>query len=187
MDEPNNDPTNANFVWAPRPQSAVPDWIYLFTHPATIAKWLEMRMNSKFGEYWGLVHGNFPPNPESHVTPARTTGLKRPSGIFQGVKRPLHDGIVSSDTDIIVYVTNPEKNYGLRGTRDGYIITEIPKPDNSVFTTFVTFRPERVESVQKDSIIPVKGIVLGWEWTEASSKDPKLPFEFETRYDGQLL
>ena len=143
------------------------------------------------GEYWGLVHGNFPANPEFHDTPDRSSGLRRPTAIFQGVRRPLHTGTLSCDKDILIYVTNPERNYELRGGREGSVIEQSVMPVNSVFTTFATLHPEIVDEVRnnmpKAAPYPIEGLVLFWEWTEASNIDPRLPLDFDTRYDGRLL
>jgi hypothetical protein len=170
---------------------AVPDYVYLLAHPATIRKWLAMGVRSKMGEYWGLVHGNFPANPEFHDTPDGSAGLIRPTAIFQGVKRPLHDGIVAGDGDILIYVTKPDRNYSIRHAREGDVIEEAVRPENAVFTTFVTFQPDKVDVVRADmpkaGVQPIDGLVLFWEWTEASSIDPRLPFDFGTRYEERLL
>lgn len=186
MNEPENDPISPVLVWARRPGAVPPEWVRLYVHPATIDKWTKMGSMAKLGEYVGLVHGRFPDGD----FPPGTTGLIRPRRIFKGLKRPLHDGFSPADKEVVTYVTNPERNYRLvRGAT--LSIREAPRPANAVFTTFVSFRPQVVDavlqSVHQDLPDSVRGVVIHWEWTEASSKDPRLPHDYDTRYEEPLL
>jgi hypothetical protein len=188
VDEPQNDPEKPLFVWARRPVVA-PEWVYLYAHPTTLGKWLSMGSMAKLGEYMGLVHGRFPLS-EGKDFPSGTTGLMRPTRMFRGLKRPLNDGIANADSEVVVYVTNPPRNYRwIRGIKED-LIREAPIPSNSVFTTFVSFRPELIDAVRQNvrDGLPntVQGIVLHWEWTEASQKNPRLPYDFEQRYEEPL-
>jgi hypothetical protein len=61
---------------------------------------------------------------------------------------------------------------------------------SSVFTTFVALDPGLIDAVssgmRERAARPYGGIVLFWEWTEASTEHPDLPHDFGTRYGTRI-
>lgn len=142
---------------------------------------------AKLGEYMGLVHGRFPDG----EYPPGTTGLLKPVRIFRGLKRSLDLGFGQVGSEVMTYVTNPARNYRYVRGHGGDTIREVPVPGNAVFTTFVSFNPQILDaipqSVHQTASQPIQGVVLHWEWTEASPTDPRLPIEHDARYEEPLL
>ncbi len=191
MDEPQNDPSIPNLIWARRPELSVPSWVPLVVHPDTVRKWAEMKAWSKIGEFAGLVHGRLAPGRDGTQIPG-TAGLMRPTAVFRGLKRPLHDGEGACDHDMLIYVTNPARSYEYAPRHMHNGLPEVTdKPIESVFTTFVSFRPEHVDAVVQSMVRPpaesVLGVVTFWEWTEASRLDLRLPYEYDSRYEERLV
>jgi hypothetical protein len=196
MTSPTNSPQYPHVVWARSPIVQT-QYVLLLCHPTTITKVMELGSKAKLGEYWGLVHGNPGPMPES-VMPVATDGLKNPVAIFRGLKRPLHHIRAEADTSAIIYVTNPDATYVYRSSRHGDALIPEPKPLSSVFTTFVSFDPDHVDEAIRtvgkklptsSDGFPAKpsGIVLFWEWTECARGQPNLPYDHQLRYGSRML
>lgn len=121
----------------------------------------------------------------------QTSGLKEPSAIFRGLKRPLHYVTPRADSQVLAYVTCPEWSYEFRKSRHGNAVVPVQKPTQSVFTTFVSFAPEHVDesrgSMREDAPADLAGVVLLWEWTESSPDDPRFPFDHMNRYSQRLM
>ena len=165
--------------------------ISLLAHPQTLGKIFQAGWSWKAGEYWGLVHGDPPPaHPDADSAPGMPT-LRNPRAIFKGLQRPLHNGHAMAGSDVYIYVSNPTHTYLFKDhmTYGGMLETS-PPPVSSVFTTFVSLNTELVDetstTVRKQRARPIGGIVLFWEWTEASVQEPDLPHEFGTRYSTRI-
>ncbi len=165
--------------------------IPLLAHPLTLGKIFQAGWSWKAGEYWGLVHGNPPPaHAEAHSAPG-APALRQPRAIFKGLQRPLHNGHITAGNDIYIYVSNPEHTYTYKDhiTYGGLLETNRP-PVSSVFTTFVSFDSELIDgvssAVQETPARPFGGIVLFWEWTEASTQEADLPHDFGSRYSKRI-
>ena len=184
-DYPHNDPDKPNLVHALHPHNRG-KYILLRVAPETIRIWAHwFGSEAKIGEYVGLVHGNFLGSVRG------TTGLLKPTAIFKGLRRPLHHVTMNADHDVYIYVTNPEQNYcyPIRNRFGDSNVEFAEKPIQSVFTTFVSLLKDHIDATMggmadKDS---VDGVVLFWEWTEASAKDESVPYDSETRFDQRVL
>jgi len=183
-----NNPSEPNLVWAKSP--VIPGHVLLICHPATIDKVMELGSRAKLGEYWGLVHGNPGPMPDGFAQ-VQTEGLQGPTAIFRGLKRPLHYLHAVADSDVYIYVTNPEWTYTYRPSRHGDAVMPEPKPIESVFTTFVSFNPTHIDeaasSVRKALSAKPSGVVLFWEWTESARENTLLPLDSQGRYETRIL
>jgi hypothetical protein len=205
-DEPQNDPARPNFVWAKSPPFIGGDYCFLYTPPDTVRRWYHGGKATKIAEYVGLVHGVFPdpraygrpppaqyderePAPEIITLPPGTTGLLRPSAIFQGLRRPMWLNGRDAGSLVAVYVTEPDHSYTYPpDDRMGNHPTPIPVPTAAVFTTFVSFEAVDVDvavaAMQKPPPRPIHGVVLFWEWTVASAG--AAAESFSDRYERHL-
>lgn len=188
--------SEANTVWAMDPYHPA-SRIRLGCHPQTVSKIVQAGWSSKIGEYWGLVNGSVPPNPHSeapHVEGIQT--LLGPTGVFKGLKRPLHYLHASADRDVLIYVARPPCTFRFKDHKEfGGILEPAQCPVDSVFTTFVSLSEAHIDgALQAMRETPsravngaVAGIVLFWEWTEASPEEEELPFDHQSRYGTRLI
>jgi hypothetical protein len=158
-----NEVGNPRWVWARNPLA--PGFDRLAVHPLTFEKIISLGSNAKMGEFWGLVHGNSGPMPIG-FSPVQTGGIKEPLSIFQGLKRPLHHVTGVADAQVYVYVTSPESSFEFRSSVHGNVVIPVPKPIDSVFTTFVSYAPEHVDeavgNMEQKSASTFSGVVLFW-------------------------
>jgi hypothetical protein len=183
-----NETGNPLWIWAKRPIGT--GFVRLAAHNATVGKFVDLGSKAKLGEFWGLVHGNPGPMPDGFPE-VQTSGLKEPSGIFRGLKRPLHYVTPRADSQVLAYITCPDWSYEFRNSRHGNAIVTCQKPTQSVFTTFVSFASEHIDEARKnmrdDAPADLDGVVLFWEWTESSPDNPRFPFDHENRYNQRLM
>ena len=185
---PVNSPQTPYLVWAKAP--VLPGHVLLICHAHTTDKVMDLGSRAKFGEYLGLVHGNPGPMPDGFA-PVQTDGLKAPTAIFRGLRRPLHFLHAKADSDVYIYVTNPEGTYSYRSSRHGDAVVAEQQPVSSVFTTFVSFYAphvdEAVRSVGKTPPDAPVGTILFWEWTESAPENALLPYDARGRYESRML
>jgi hypothetical protein len=170
--------------------------IRLACHPQTIAKIVQSGWRFKIGEYWGLVHGDPPPNPHPDFSsPQCEQTLLKPTAIFQGLKRPLHHVYMNADEDAVIYVAKPAATYSFKEHKEyGGIVEPWAPPVRSVFTTFVSLHQAHVDAAVRDmqktadcgADCAAAGVVLFWEWTESDPEEPEIPYESDVRYSKRL-
>jgi hypothetical protein len=183
-------------VWAMNPGNQT-EVIPLVCHPQTVTKIGQAGLKAKIGEFWGLVHGNPPANPDPDA-PQIEIGhcLRRPVAIFKGLKRPLHFEHMAADRDMLIYVTNPRATFRYQDhvRFEGILVAEAP-PIESVFTTFVSLNPAHVDAARATmSEVPPTagaekptGVITFWEWTDHSPAERHLPYAHLTRYGTRIL
>ncbi len=154
----------------------------------------------KLGEFYGLVHGAWPehgdPEARNRFPASRFQALCNSTGIFQGLRRPLHDGRINAESSVYVYVSKPLVTYEFRNHRDfGGVLKASPPPINSVLTTYISMAPNHLDWLNtsvhewarhRDVPMNVAGVVLFWEWTECDAACTDLPDDYENRYDTRL-
>ena len=127
------------------------------------------------GEYVGLIFGD--------------GVLEIPVAVFQGIKRPyLRDGL---DNFVFAYVSNPKATYcyAPRDRFEGTGPHVDAAPKDSVFVVFVSMAQSMLQESTSEGHSAddgVRGVILAWEWTLASSDDPRLPEFYQTRYRRTL-
>jgi hypothetical protein len=141
------------------------------------------------GEYWGLVHGvSLDADGEKRQM---SDGLLSPVAVFKGLKRPLHNLTSDADRKVFVYFSNPQNtfNYPRANQYSGGPLERKPAPIDSVFAVYVTFDRGHIDaecgSMSQDDQ-PV-GLVVGWEWLEASSRVKSLPYDYDSRFDARVI
>lgn len=123
------------------------------------------------GEYVGLIVGD--------------CVLFDPQAIFQGLRRPFNGP--GKDDTVFIYVSNAQVSYTFApGTKNTDVGPQrISPPAESVFATFVSLSPDVVEDA-RESLDPadrmIDGVILYWEWTQASRSQVRLPRDHEQRY-----
>jgi hypothetical protein len=157
--------------------------------------------NAGIGQFAGLVHGSITYTSIGGMQRrAELGGLKNAGALFRGINRPMsgsgtdqHPIIdFNDDHEVYVYITNPGSDYVWPPWRRFSSLgpQEAPKPEASVFTTFVVFDEAVIasaaEAIHEAGGGQVDGIVQNWEWTLASTQDPSLPDDFENRYEARL-
>jgi hypothetical protein len=165
-----NDPSKSKLVWARLPQVAVAYSRFAVSASTSTTLRVSNRLVS-LGEYMGLIFSG--------------GVLEDPVAIFQGIKRPyLSEGL---DNFVFVYVSNPKCTfyYALRDRFKGTGPHEDGAPKESVFVVFVSMAPNMIQAATASGNSPddgVRGVILAWEWTPASSDDPRMPEYYQTRY-----
>ncbi|MDE0177894.1 MAG: hypothetical protein OXP36_04795 [Gammaproteobacteria bacterium] len=155
-----NDPDKPNLVWA---KGRCETEVQLEVSSEVLRNLEDGRVNSKIGEYWGLIHGATP----------NGTGLIDAHALFRGVQRPrsFED---REDEEIFAYIKKPSFNFTFPHKHGGYPIPE-STPTNSVFAVYVEFYGEAKGCVS--------GNVLYWEWILA---DGDLPKDHADRYSERI-
>jgi len=184
---PQNQEGEHRWVWARDPFGA--GFVRLSVNRTTFEKIIQWGARAKMGEFWGLVHGRPGPMPMGYA-PVINAGLMQPTAIFRGLKRPLHYVDARADSQIVVYVTDPNCSYEFRNSREGNALLQTAKPIDAVFTTFVSFAPEHLDdcvaNMQHEGQITLQGAILFWEWTESCPNNPRFPYDHENRYVARL-
>lgn len=195
-----NDPEAPNFVWAPARDDRNLA-VRLFVNPITIRQMVDDHRNAGIGQFAALIHGSITYTSLGGMRRREALGgLQNAVALFRGISRPMagsgtdrHPIIdFHDDREVYVYVTNPGSDYVWPSQRRFSPLgpQEAPKPEASVFATFVVFDKgviaSAVEAIREAGGGQVDGIVQNWEWTLASAKDPSLPDDFENRYEERL-
>lgn len=182
-----NEPEKPSIIWARdfnEPVGRFP----LRAHGQTVRLWAEaFGSEAKMGEFAGLVHGV---TVEQGSRVQHSDGLLAPTAVFRGLKRPLHNLTSSADQLVYIYITNPPWTFKLSRQRrhEDAPLERLPPPITSVFATYVTFEQDQIDAefvdvAQREQ--PV-GLVVGWEWLEASNRTPNLPYDYDFRFDARV-
>lgn len=170
-----NDPARPNLVWAPNCDRT--GRIRLLADPGVLRRLEDTKVNSKIGEYCGLIHGA--------TAGGNLQGLMATTHLYQGVKRPCLD--VGVDGELFVYVMRPEWTYtfprNAKATGEGP--TRMPPPVESVFVTYVDVTPGRMVLASGEEI-EVDGHVRFWEWVFWDRDNQKTPEDAQSRYTRSL-
>jgi hypothetical protein len=184
-----NDPTQPSFIWAKdftRPIGR----LCLRAQGETVRLWAEaFGSAAKIGEFWGLVHGVVRVGEDA--TRQLSDGLLNPVAVFRGLKRPLHNITSDADAHVYIYIMNPDATYRfpIRDRFAGGELERLQPPMESVFATYVTFQQNHIDEecgLVAQGVQPV-GLVVGWEWLEASMRTPSLPYDYDSRFDAKVF
>jgi hypothetical protein len=162
--------------------------VRLVLHPDVLADITRLKngASDRLGQFGGLVHGNIwaaSSNPEHRDE--GTLGLTQPTAIYCGLKRPRNEH--SNDDKTVIYITNPGRNYTwpfANEFADGPI--RAPVPPNAVFAVYADYGDRHVDALRAGMAYPAPrdavGVIVDWDWIRASSQDPRLPANPDTRY-----
>ena len=191
-DIPQSDPAYQQIVHARAP-SREGGLVRFIANPDTLRSIARLKngQNDKLGQFVGLVHGNaWAKTSELDHFDEGTPGLTKPVAIFAGLKRARNGH--SRDTDTLIYVTNPGRNYAYPTSHEftrGPVRRPVPEIGN-VFVTYVDYSLSAVDEVRKlvSYTVPsnVVGVVSDWDWLPGSLEDPRLPIRFDSRYEKKL-
>ena len=165
--------------------------VRLYANPNTLRAFLDDRMNAKLGEYCGLVHGNVLESTPDGSVEGGTNGLLDSVALFRGIQRPMVGA--GLDKDVYVYVTNPLNSYiyplSERLTDAGP--TRVPRPNSSVFVTYVELGQRASGqlagwAIDSPKCAGLDGVIHGWEWVLSSPDDARLPDRYQTRYQDWI-
>lgn len=153
--------------------------IVLACSRATLNAAIDGGLNSKLGEWIGLVHGN-PSGGAEVLQPIQARRL------FRGLSRP-------GFTDVFAYIVPTRITFIWPRTFQSQGIRPVTAPaPTSVFAVYVRIaeRPDndvRVLQLRDETGIPsIAGEVLDWEFVMADEQVRDLPHGYQTRYGGEV-
>lgn len=131
-------------------------------------------------DFWTLVKGEKPPvnniGYHENFREINLKGLMGATALFKGIERPYAEN--NNGDEIYIFICRFEYMYKL--IPDIVCIAKYDKsPENAVFACYVRRYPT-VTADQK------YGMILNWEWVQASQEDPNLPKDWESRYESRV-
>jgi hypothetical protein len=174
-------------VWVPAPEDRSLT-VRLFVARTLLTDLEKDLRATAFAQYYGHIHGKFAHADESGArTTVETDGLLNgATALFRGLQREMFAPGV--DESVYIYISRPEYDY-VR-TREQPLPIRVSTPTLSVFTTFALIGQEAVSALNDDlrnyGGTEADGILVGWQWTIASTVDPTLPVESELRYKSRI-
>jgi len=124
------------------------------------------------------VLGQVPPvnnigHHENSSFPDHWGGMRHAHAIFKGLKRPMNDHDL--DGNVYIYVLSPRFTY--RHIPDMVCPAKrFDAPANAVFVVYVVFAGKEFE----------RGLIVNWEWVDASPDQPLYPLDYTDRYEQSV-
>ena len=160
-------------------------------HMDTIMRCRDMGLNSKLGEYCGLIHGAMSAALADAVERLDLDDWTSATGSYIPWRPEADERAKARQIGVCVRDKSPANYVFPEGRSEtGHVLKRAPRPADSVFITFVSFARTDVDEVCRllpnDGQRKPDGAILHWEWTKWSPATPSLPADYRNRYRERI-